>query len=172
MCIFFLVLIHYVLTIGEWWRGGGAVWITCDAAVGDDALQWQIFSEGGAVFFQRRANFCQGEQIMSSIDQKFTINSVKKCRTGGDAGYVICSSGGMQNRNDAVQEWWRTVGVQDRRDVDRSNAGQEWCRKGVMKDRSCIVILVFIQRQVFTAYRKLLKIIHTTLVYGNLFKQA
>ena len=82
---------------------------------------------------------------MSSMDQKFTNNSVKKCRTVGDAGQVRCSSGWMQNRWDAGvegQEGCRTggmltIGMQHMRDVDRSDAGQEGLqdRKGCRTGR-------------------------------------
>ena len=73
----------------------------------------------GGRFFPKGADFARGEQILSSLDQKFTNNSLKKCRTGGDAGQVRCSSGGMQNRSDAGQLGCRTGVMQDRSDAEQ-----------------------------------------------------
>ena len=116
----------------------------------DDVEGWQIFPKGSG-FCPKGADFARGEQILSSLDQKFTNNSLKKCRTGGDAGQVRCSSGGMQNRSDAGQLGCRTGGMwtgvmQDRRDgrevgcmrggrQDRWDAGQVVCTKGGMQDK-------------------------------------
>ena len=72
---------------------------------------WQIVPKGG--------------RILPFIDQKFTNNSVKKCRTGGDAGQVRCSLGGMQNRRDAGQLGCRTGGMWTGVMHDMSDAGQE-----------------------------------------------
>ena len=84
----------------------------------DDVEGWQIFPKGSG-FCPKGADFARGEQILSSLDQKFTNNSLKKCRTGGDAGQVRCSSGGMQNRSDAGQLGCRTGVMQDRSDAEQ-----------------------------------------------------
>ena len=100
----------------------------------DDVEGWQIFPKGSG-FCPKGADFARGEQILSSLDQKFTNNSLKKCRTGGDAGQVRCSSGGMQNRSDAGQLGCRTGGMWTGVMQDRRDGREVGCMRGGRQDR-------------------------------------
>ena len=79
---------------GFFLRGGGADFDDVEALEG-----WQIIPKGRRILPGGTDFVVYGPKIYQN-------NRVKKgrtLRTGGDAGQVRCSSGGMQNRSDAGQ---------------------------------------------------------------------